>query len=202
MSERIKQKLGFVVAAAMVLAGVAVLNVGAGASTAAATECEPDGGSGGGESPSPSGSASPSPSESETEEPFPPTLPPIVPSESESESPSASPSESEGQARRCESEITINYRGPNRQNPERREFSGRVRSDEDACESGRKVLLKKKRPGRDKTVDTTVTNDRGTWRVPVRRANGRYYAQTPQERVASDQGRVTCGAARSTTIKV
>ena len=199
MSERIKQKLGFVVAAAMVLAGLAVLNVGAGASTAAATECEPDGGGGGGGSPSPSGSASPSPSE--TEEPFPPTLPPIVPTDEET-SPSPSPSESEDQARRCESEISINYKGPNRKNPQRRQFSGNVRSDEDACEGGRKVLVKKKRSGRDRTIDTTVTNDRGRWTVRVARANGRYYASTPQERVASDQGRVTCGADKSPTIKV
>ena len=196
MSESVKQKFGFIVAACMVLAGVAVLNVGA--STAAATECEPDGGGGGGGGESPS----PSPSPSDTEEPFPPSLPPILPTDDETTA-SPSPSESDdGQARRCASEISINYRGPNRKNPERREFSGRVRSDESACESGRRVLVKKKKPGRDRTVETTVTNDRGSWKAPVSRANGRYYASTPQERVASDQGRVTCGAAKSTTIKV
>ena len=195
MSEGIKQKFGFVVAAAMVVAALGVLNLGATASSS--TECTPDGGGGGGggtESPSPS------PSESETEEPFPPSLPPILPSESESASPS--PSDTEGQARRCDSEITINYKGPNKQYPGRREFTGNVRSDEEACEAGRKVALKRHKRGPDQTVDTTVTNDRGKWRIPVNRANGRYYARTPQEKVASDDGRVTCGADRSKSIRV
>ncbi len=196
MTESIKQTLGFVVAAAMVLAGIAVLNVGSAASSLA-TECE--GGAGGG-SPSPTGSASPSPTETDDGLP---SLPPILPSRTtESPSPTASDT-GPTQARRCESEITINFRGPNRERPERREFAGRVRSDEDACEAGRKVVLKKdRRDRRDLIVDTTLTNDRGTWRVPVRRANGRYYAKTPQEKVPSDQGRVTCGADRSQAIRV
>ncbi len=194
MSEGIRQKLGFIVAGMMVLAALAVLNIGSTASSA--TECKPDDGGGNGTQ-----SPSPSPSESETEEPFPPSLPPILPSDEESSS-SPSPTDTEGQARRCESEITINYRGPNRERPERREFVGKVRSDEDACEAGRKVTLQKVRSGPDKRVDTTVTNDRGAWRLPVQRANGKYYAETPQEKVASDDGRVTCGADKSKTIRV
>lgn len=196
MSEGIKQKFGFVVAAAMVVAALGVLNLGATANSS--TECTPDGGGGGGGG---TQSPSPSPSESETEEPFPPSLPPILPTDEET-SASPSPSDTEGQARRCDSEITINYKGPNKQYPNRREFTGNVRSDEEACEAGRKVVLKRHKRGPDQTVDTTVTNDRGRWRIPLRRANGRYYARTPQEKVASDSGRVTCGADRSKSISV
>ena len=195
MAESIKQKLGFVVAAIMVVAAVGALNIGTPAG-AQANGCEPDGGGGGGNQ-----TESPSPSPTESEEPFPPSLPPIIPSESESESPS--PTDSEGQARTCDSKITISYRGPTRNNPERSEFAGKVTSDESACEGGRQVVVKKdRRRGRDLTVETTVTNNRGKWRAPVNRANGKYYAQTPQQRVASDEGRVTCKAAKSRTITV
>ena len=192
MAESIKQKLGFVVAAVMVLAALGALNLGSPAD-AQAQRCESEGGGG--------GTASPSPSPSETEEPFPPSLPPIIPEESESSSPSPTNTEG-GQARNCPSEITMSYQGPTRKNPGRRQFVGKVRSEEDACETGRKVLVKKVRGGRDRTVDSTVTNQRGSWKAPVRRANGRYYAQTPSERVPSDSGRVTCGADRSKTIRV
>src|SRR5688500_1002270 len=194
MAESIKQKLGFVVAAMMMLAALGALNIGSPAG-ARSQACEPDGGGGGG------GTASPSPSPSESEEPFPPSLPPIIPEETESSSPS--PSNTEGEARKCGSEISINYRGPTRKNPERREFAGKVRSAEDACEAGRKVIVKKDRKGKkDRTIGTTITNQRGSWSRPVKRANGKYYAQTPQERVPSDSGRVTCGADKSPTVKV
>lgn len=194
MSEGIKQKFGFVVAAAMVVAALGVLNLGATANSS--TKCTPDDGSGGGGE-----TESPSPSPSDTEEPFPPTLPPILPTDEET-SASPSPSDSEGQARRCDSEITISYKGPSDRYPRRNEFTGNVRSDEEACEAGRKVVLKRHKRGPDQKVDTTVTNDRGRWRIPVKRANGRYYARTPQEKVASESGRVTCGAARSKSISV
>ena len=191
MSESIKQKLGFFVAAMMVVAAVAALNIGSPAG-AQQNGCTDDGGGG--------GTASPSPSPTETEEPFPP-VPPIIPEESES--PSPTPTNTAGGARTCTSDISINYRGPTRRNPTRREFVGGVQSGEDACESGRKVLLKKDRSsGSDRTIDTTVTNQRGRYRIPVRRANGKYYAQTPEERVASNSGRVTCKADRSKSIRV
>lgn len=195
MAESGKQKLGFLVAAMMMVGALAALNLGTPA-TAQQEACDPDGGGGG------NPSESPSPSPSESEEPFPPSIPPIIPDETESESPS--PTETAGgQGRECDSNITIGYRNPYRQEGDRPQFYGRVRSQEDACESGRKVLLKKARNGkRDLTVDTTVTNQRGKWRIPAKRANGKFYAKTPQERVPSDQGRVTCGGDRSKGIRV
>ena len=186
----------------MVLSAVAVLNVGSPA-LSASTECEPDGGGGGGgESPTPSGSASPSPSTS-SPAPFPPTLPPILPTASSS-SPSPTASDTGGGgARKCDSEITIKYQRPNLERPGRDKFYGNVRSDEEACEGGRQVIVKRAKAGRDATFDRTVTNNRGRWTVPGKGAKkGRYYAKTPEERVASDQGRVTCGADRSRSVRV
>lgn len=194
MVDRNKQKFGFLIATMMMVAALGALNFGT-VATAQAERCDADGGGGGNQT------ESPSPSPTESEEPFPPSLPPILPDESESATPT--PTETSGAARRCDSEITINYRGPNRKHPERRLFVGRVKSAEDACESGRKVLLKKVRKNkRDRIVGSTVTNQRGAWRVPMNRANGKYYAKIPQEKVPSEEGRVTCGADRSPRIRV
>lgn len=190
MAENIKQKLGFVVAAMMVIAGLAVLNLGSAGAQAKACG---DGGGGGGGTPS----ASPSPTE--PEEPFPPPLPPIIPEETES--PSPSPSASDG-PRKCSSDITLNYQGPSKKKPARRQFSGNVKSAEDECEKGRKVILKKLKKGKDKTVDATVTDPKGGYKIPVARANGRYYSQTPKDNVVTRDGRVTCGAAKSKPVKV
>lgn len=188
MAESIKQKLGFVVAAMMVIAGLAVLNLGSAGAQAKACG---DGGGGGG-----TPSASPSPTESE--EPFPP-IPPIFPEDPET--PSPSPSASDG-PRKCSSDITLNYQGPSRKKPARRQFAGNVKSAEDECEKGRKVILKKLKKGKDKIVDTTVTDPKGGYKIPVGRANGRYYSQTPKDNVVTRDGRVTCGAAKSKPVKV
>lgn len=187
MAENTRPRFGFVIVAALMAASLAVLNFGT-ARSALSTECEDTGGGGGG------GSESPSPSPSESDEPFPPSLPPILPGESES--PSPSPSEDEGSRQRCDSEITIDFRSA------RSEFGGAVKSDENECRSGRRVSLKKKRPGPDRNAGQTVTNQRGRWEVTVPDAKGSYYAKTPQQNVTTDDGRAVCGAARSNTVKV
>ena len=189
MAESLKQKLGFVVAAMMMVAALAVLNLGTPAD-AQAKRC----GSGGGNQ-----TASPSPTPTEDEDPFPPELPPVVPGEEESPSPTETTG---GKARTCESGISLNYNGPSRKNPERREFAGRVSSKEDKCKVGRKVILKKEKKGRDRTIEATVTRNKGSFRIPVKRANGVYYAQTPRERIVADGGPVICGAAKSNFVKV
>ena len=182
MAESLKQKLGFIVAAVMMVAALGVLNLGSPAG-AQSKPCKSGGGN---------GTASPSPSPSESEEPFPP-IPPIFPEESES---SPSPTESSGEPRNCSSKISLKYKTSSK------EFSGKVTSQEDACETGRQVKLKKKKKGRDRTVDTTVTNGGGSYDMQVARAKGKYYTQTPLQRVPSNDGRVNCGAAKSATIKV
>ena len=182
MPETVKQKLGFLVAAMMMVAALAVLNIGSPAG-AQAKPCK----SGGGNQ-----TSSPSPSPTESEEPFPPTLPPIIPGDEETESPS--PTETTGAARNCSSDISLRYKGG--------EFSGSVKSPEDECEVGRKVLLKKKKKGRDRTIETTLTNNRGAYEMPANKAKGKYYTQTPKEKVSADDGPVNCGAATSDTVKV
>jgi hypothetical protein len=194
MAESIKQKLGFFVAAMMVAAALAVLNLGSPAG-AQQQGCGDGGGGGGGGGGTPS--ASPSPTESE--EPFPPSLPPILPEESES---SPSPTETSNAARKCNSDISLNYQGPTKKKPSRRQFTGKVSSAEDECEVGRKVTLKKQKSGADRTVDTTVTNNKGGFKMPAKRANGKYYVETPKENVVDDDGRISCGAAKSKTVKV
>jgi hypothetical protein len=184
MPETVKQKLGFLVAAMMMVAALAVLNIGSPAG-AQAKPCKSGGGG--------NQTASPSPSPTESEEPFPPSLPPIIPEETESESPSPTASTG-GDARNCSSDISLKYKG--------KEFSGSVQSQEDECEVGRKVLLKKKKKGRDRTIETTVTNNKGSFSMPVNKAKGKYYVQTPKEKVAADDGPVNCGAAKSDTVKV
>jgi hypothetical protein len=182
MPETVKQKLGFLVAAMMMVAALAVLNIG----SPAGAQSKPCKSGGGGNQ-----TSSPSPSPTESEEPFPPSLPPIIPEETESESPS--PTESTGGARNCSSEISLKYKGNT--------FSGSVKSQEDECEVGRKVVLKKKKKGRDRTIETTVTNNKGSYEMPVK-AKGKHYTQTPKEKVAAEDGPVNCGAAKSDTVKV
>src|SRR5687768_16360384 len=110
MAESLKQKLGFLVAIGMMIAALAVLNLG----TPAGAQSKPCKSGGGG------GTASPSPTETEEPEPFPPSLPPILPGEEET---SPSPTESSGAARNCSSQITLNYKDSSREDPARREFS-------------------------------------------------------------------------------
>lgn len=183
MPETVKQKLGFLVAAMMMVAALAVLNIG----SPAGAQAKPCGSGGGGNQ-----TSSPSPSPTESEEPFPPSLPPIIPGDDETESPSPTPSG--GAARNCSSDISLRYKN--------KTFSGSVKSQEDECEVGRKVLLKKKKKGRDRTIETTVTNNKGSFEMPVNKAKGKYYAQTPKEKVAADDGPVNCGAAKSDTVRV
>ena len=193
MAEGLKQKLGFVVAAMMMIAALGVLNIG-GSADAQAKRCKTGGGN---ESPSPS------PSETEDDGGLPIPIPPIPPGGEEEESASPSPSDSDGgPARRCPSEITLNYKGGNKANPGRKLFTGQVKSAEDACESGRSVILKKKKKGRDRTVDTTVTNNKGTYKIPAKKANGKYYSKTPKQNMAPGGDRVICLGDRSNTVRV
>lgn len=183
MPESVKQKLGFLVAAMMMVAALAVLNIGSPAG-AQAKPCKSGGGGG-------NPTSSPSPSPTESEEPFPPSLPPIIPGEEETESPSPTPTS--GEARNCSSSISLKYKS--------KTFSGAVSSQEKECEVGRKVLLKKKKKGKDRTIETTVTNNKGSYEMPVTKAKGKYYTQTPKEKVAAEDGPVNCGAAKSDTVK-
>ena len=181
--KRIWRRVGVLAALSLFVGSIAVLNIGG--LVPASTAAEECGSSGG-------GSPSPSPSESDDGGLPIPTLP--IPGD---ESPSPSPSESNGEQVRCESSVTISFRGPTPDRP-RSEFRGAVSSQETDCERGRRVIVKKVRRGPDRSVGNTLTNRRGRYVVRVNRADGRYYAKATRSEVA---GNVVCLPARSRTIR-
>ncbi len=86
-----------------------------------------------------------------------------------------------------ETELTI--KGPNG------DFSGKIKSDEQECETGRKVTVFKKKPGKDKKVGDD-TSDSGKWSTGNSgEKKGKFYAK-----VGSDFG--ICEKAKSKTIEV
>jgi hypothetical protein len=72
---------------------------------------------------------------------------------------------------RVQSQVTI-----------RGSFKGQVVSEAAKCEKHRRVLLKKKRPGKDKTVGSDRTNNAGNWRIRKANPDGRYYAKIKRTR--------------------
>lgn len=71
------------------------------------------------------------------------------------------------------------------------------------CETGRRVLLKKKRPGADRVVGRDRVNKRDRWSEKVsRHAKGRFYAVLPEKTVIAEDGTiVTCERTRSRGAK-
>lgn len=200
-------------ALALVLSSAPVLG-GRDSALAAGTKCTGGGGGGGGTpsptatqtsgplpgpiqtllspSPSPTGSASPTASPSSRMPD--PALTTPTPTGSPSESPISPPPQS---TRKCESRITLSYNG------NRQRFSGEVRSDETACERGRRVVLKRdRRKGRDRRVAATVTNNRGRYQIPLPDRSGRrFYTKAPRQTVrAADREEVVCLGDRSRTV--
>jgi hypothetical protein len=73
-----------------------------------------------------------------------------------------------------DSDISINFRNGT--------FFGRVKSDKDFCERGRKVRVFRKRKHRpDALIGTDTTNADGKWSVDKSGAKGRYYARVLQK---------------------
>jgi hypothetical protein len=75
--------------------------------------------------------------------------------------------------RRARSTVSIRHRG----RPHR--FVGRVTSPRDSCEPGRRVRVRRVRPGRDPVIGSDTTNANGRYRVNHNRTRRRfrYYAQ-------------------------
>lgn len=85
----------------------------------------------------------------------------------------------------------------------RHAFRGRVGSPRPKCVSSRKVVVKKLRPGRDKTVGRGRSDRDGRWRVARKHAHGRFYAKAKRKAfVARNGDRVVCKAKRTRRIKV
>ena len=159
--------------------------------------------------PTPSGSASatatptgtPTTTPTSAEMPDPAATTPTPGSSTPAGTPTGSPTESPvtgppQSTTKCGSRITLSYNG-NRQS-----FNGSVRSDEEACERGRRVLLKRDRKnGRDRTVATTVTNRRGRYTIPLPDRQGtRFFAKTPRQAVTSGRQEIVCMGDRSRTV--
>jgi len=134
-------------------------------------------------SPSPSPS-SPSPTSSS---------PSPTPSES---SPSPTPTETlPPPPVRSSTRVTINYDGNS--------FNGRAGSSMGQCRGGRAIVVKKKRPGRDRAIGSDTTNRRGRYSVQERRARGTYYAVAPKRVFVNRFGQqVTCTRDRSPNERV
>lgn len=97
----------------------------------------------------------------------------------------------------CKSTITIEYRSTGRA-----AFKGKVGSGEAMCKRARKVQVKKVKDGNDPTIGRAATNAKGVYTVPVRKANGKYYAMVAKSKVTSGGDTVTCQGAKSKTIRV
>jgi hypothetical protein len=79
----------------------------------------------------------------------------------------------------------------------RGKFRGRVNSVRNPCERRRRVVLKKVRPGPDRTVGRDRTNAQGRWRINKPNAKGRFYARAVKKETAT----IICRPARSRTVR-
>lgn len=73
------------------------------------------------------------------------------------------------------------------------QFSGAVRSKEPACISGRRIKVKRVRPGRDKTVGKDFSDINGLWNIRTNQRVGTWYAKLKPARV----GKLRCSGDRS-----
>jgi len=82
-------------------------------------------------------------------------------------------------------------------------FSGKVNSERRGCESSRRVVLKKKRKGRDRPVGDDVTNNKGGWKVREGGANRKYFAVAQRKVFTAPNGdTIICQRAASPTERV
>lgn len=81
-------------------------------------------------------------------------------------------------------------------------FTGKARSGRPQCERNRKVVVKKKRDGRDRTVGRDTTNRAGKFRIRERNAKGRYYAKLSRRARGRYGHSHICKGDTSRTIRV
>ena len=93
------------------------------------------------------------------------------------------------------SRVTIGFNRP--------AFSGKVGSERGGCESARRVVLKKKKKGRDRPVGDDVTKGNGAWKVREGGANGKYYAVAQRKVFTAPNGdTIICQRGVSPTERV
>jgi hypothetical protein len=96
---------------------------------------------------------------------------------------------------KIDSKVTISTRFP--------AFHGQVKSDNHACETGRKVKLFKRRHGPDRLLGHDRTNNNGRWKVevdPLR--SGAYYAKVTRREEGTAGTIYVCRRDRSRTLVV
>jgi hypothetical protein len=142
-------------------------------------------------SPSTSASASRSPSASASQSPS------ATPSTSRPPSPSVSPSRTP-QTFSSDTTVTINFKR------RRSKFVGRVNSDFDECEAGRRMVLYKVVPGfgTGKKTGKGRSKANGTYSIRERRANGKYFVSAKPKQVTTTAGdTINCRKGRSKRVK-
>ena len=93
---------------------------------------------------------------------------------------------------KIDSKVTISAHAP--------AFHGRVKSDNHACETGRKVKLFKRRHGPDHLLGHDETNHRGRWQVGVNPlSSGAYYAKVTRREEGTAGTIYVCRRDRSRT---
>jgi hypothetical protein len=96
---------------------------------------------------------------------------------------------------KIDSKVTISSHRP--------AFHGHVRSDNDACESGRRVKLFKQRPGANKLLGKDRTNEHGRWVVRVQPLKSGAYRAKVVRRAEGTAGTIfICRGDRSQTVVV
>ncbi|MGH2699558.1 MAG: hypothetical protein ACRDJL_10245 [Actinomycetota bacterium] len=79
-------------------------------------------------------------------------------------------------------------------------FLGKVKSDDARCISGRKLVIKKVRRGKDRVVARTTSRGNGKWSAPHKRGGrGRYYAVVKRLMIQDGAGTIRCLGGRSST---
>jgi hypothetical protein len=77
-----------------------------------------------------------------------------------------------------------------------------VSSDNEDCQEGRVISLKKKKRGRDGNAGATVSNQRGRWSIGKRNPKGRFYAIAKRRSFEDEDGNtIICRRAKSKTIR-
>lgn len=80
-------------------------------------------------------------------------------------------------------------------------FKGKVTSGRRICENNRRVVVYKKRRGRDRVVGRDTTNSAGRFRIRERRARGRFYAVVSRRAFGRYGHMHICKGDTSNTIK-
>jgi hypothetical protein len=93
------------------------------------------------------------------------------------------------------STVTIRYK--------RGIFKGKVGSAKAECKAGRKVTLKKPKPGADERFGSATTTSTGKWKIKERKAKGTYYVKLSRKRFTEPDGTIiVCKGKRSAKAHV